>query len=284
MLRGWRTTEEVIIEEVTELLGKGDILHMKFSLAVYDVVEIDEGASGDYDRPLQRCLRIDVLGNSVGSVMLVRYECLLDHCYRCTRECSFEEETNQEVLFGAWLRASSPTKRRFSVGGGLSGVRNPNLNTESEGKGYGILNVWRNNISVIIPVKSRDSKRMIGKQWIDAINSKSKKHNKEAVQPGKVGRKKIITRSNGSSTAKLSKLSRNGTISDPLVLREQIDDTVDMILKAGFDGRVELVHETIKAVGGPISDINVVVDEVSVTSSLENKILTSRSLPACRMP
>ncbi|TXG46833.1 hypothetical protein EZV62_026127 [Acer yangbiense] len=92
-----------------------------------EVIEIDEGESGDCDgkyirvrvmidveKPLRRCLRIDVLGDGVESVMLIKYECLPDHCFQCgrlghkTRECTVAvegqtEDGSYEFLFGLWL-------------------------------------------------------------------------------------------------------------------------------------------------------------------------------------
>ncbi|KAK3188198.1 hypothetical protein Dsin_027759 [Dipteronia sinensis] len=63
-----------------------------------DVTEIDEGVSSDcdgkflrvhvvidIDKPLQRCLRADVIGDGVKYVMLLRYERLPDHCFSCGR-------------------------------------------------------------------------------------------------------------------------------------------------------------------------------------------------------
>ncbi|TXG68938.1 hypothetical protein EZV62_003873 [Acer yangbiense] len=100
-----------------------------------DVLEINEGDSGDcdgkfirirvainVDKPLRCCLCIDVLGDRVESVLLLKYERLPDHCFSYgrlghkTRECTNEEgesgsSVSKEPLFGAWLRATSPTKR-----------------------------------------------------------------------------------------------------------------------------------------------------------------------------
>ncbi|KAK3231346.1 hypothetical protein Dsin_003227 [Dipteronia sinensis] len=99
-----------------------------------EVIEIAEGESGncdgifirvrvaiEVDKLLQCCLRVDVLSDKVEYVMLSRYERLLDHCFQCgmlghkIRECTseaaeWESEANHELLFGLWLRATSPTK------------------------------------------------------------------------------------------------------------------------------------------------------------------------------
>ncbi|KAK2662546.1 hypothetical protein Ddye_001120 [Dipteronia dyeriana] len=144
--------------------GKVDMLNMRFNRAKFwvqihsvpllcmtkrisefrgsiigDVMEIDEGASGvchrkflrvrviiDNDKPLRRCLHVDVLGDGVESVMLFQYERLPKHCFRCgrlghkMRECIDSEggkvaRDDQELLFGVWLRATSHVKRTTHV-------------------------------------------------------------------------------------------------------------------------------------------------------------------------
>ena len=76
----------------------------------------------DIDKPLLRCLCVDVLGDGVESMMLLKYERLPDHCYSCgrlghkIREFTDAEGgglggTDHELLFEAWLRAASPIKR-----------------------------------------------------------------------------------------------------------------------------------------------------------------------------
>ncbi|KAK1581957.1 hypothetical protein Q3G72_010545 [Acer saccharum] len=80
------------------------------------------GASGDCDgkflkvcvtinveRPLRQILRVNVLRDGEESVMLLIYERLPNHCYRCgklrhrTIECT-TADGNNELLFGAWLK------------------------------------------------------------------------------------------------------------------------------------------------------------------------------------
>ncbi|KAK2654951.1 hypothetical protein Ddye_008003 [Dipteronia dyeriana] len=67
--------------------------------------------------PLRRILRLDVLGDGDESVMLLWYERLPEHCHRCGRlrhrtiECT-DSEANQELLFGAWLKAGVPIIRK----------------------------------------------------------------------------------------------------------------------------------------------------------------------------
>ncbi|TXG64469.1 hypothetical protein EZV62_011463 [Acer yangbiense] len=96
---------------------------------IEEVVEVDGGNSGeaggkflrarvkvDIMKPLRRCLRIDVLGDGEESVMLLRYERLPNHCFRCgmvdhcTYECPVVKPklgTNESEIFqfGLWLRA-----------------------------------------------------------------------------------------------------------------------------------------------------------------------------------
>ncbi|TXG57952.1 hypothetical protein EZV62_015781 [Acer yangbiense] len=74
--------------------------------------------------PLQRCLRVDLLGDGKITTMLLRYERLQDYCFRCDRighkmdECIEEcEDRDMSVdidkKLGVWLRASSPQKRNL---------------------------------------------------------------------------------------------------------------------------------------------------------------------------
>ncbi|TXG51048.1 hypothetical protein EZV62_023572 [Acer yangbiense] len=98
-----------------------------------EVKDIDTGRSGDcvrkyirvrvvvqVDRPLRRILRVDVIRDGKESVMLLKYEKLLDHCFWCgrlghiVRDClevmigDGPEDFDQ--LFGSWLKADSPVK------------------------------------------------------------------------------------------------------------------------------------------------------------------------------
>ncbi|TXG69153.1 hypothetical protein EZV62_004088 [Acer yangbiense] len=84
-------------------VGKGTIESLRFS----EVIEVDGGASGDcvgkfmrvrvrvnIEKSLARCLRVDILGDGVISTMILRYERLPNHCFKCgmvnhiTPECS----------------------------------------------------------------------------------------------------------------------------------------------------------------------------------------------------
>ncbi|KAK3226085.1 hypothetical protein Dsin_005947 [Dipteronia sinensis] len=94
------------------------------------VLDVDGGASGDcvgkfmrvrvqvdIKKPLKRCLRVDILGDGSKTVIVLRYERLSNHCFKCgmvnhtTTECP-ENELNpivngkEKPPFGFWLRAS----------------------------------------------------------------------------------------------------------------------------------------------------------------------------------
>ncbi|KAK3213214.1 hypothetical protein Dsin_017920 [Dipteronia sinensis] len=107
-------------------------------------------ATVDTGQPLQRCLRVDLLGNGKVTTMLLRYERLHDYCFRCVRighnmdECvedgddkDMSSDANRRL--GTWLRATSPLKRSFKGGGrvdnrdwgrkkGLGGFKSTNGN------------------------------------------------------------------------------------------------------------------------------------------------------------
>ncbi|TXG60616.1 hypothetical protein EZV62_015189 [Acer yangbiense] len=99
-----------------------------------EVVDIDGGFLRDcvgkfmrvrvrieIDKPLRRCLRVDILGDGVETVMILRYERLPNHCFRCDmvchriNECGEKEQDvvekekgNENPLFGIWMGASGP--------------------------------------------------------------------------------------------------------------------------------------------------------------------------------
>ncbi|TXG50019.1 hypothetical protein EZV62_025894 [Acer yangbiense] len=153
VLRGgpWSFDKALLVLE--EPTGKGDIREMKFDKVAFwiqihkvpllcmtseigrflgsmigEVKEIDDGGSGDcvgkyirvrvvvdVTKPLRRMLRVDVLGDGKETNMLLRYERLPDHCYRCgrighvVRDCSIVpssvEPEDYNLMFGSWLRA-----------------------------------------------------------------------------------------------------------------------------------------------------------------------------------
>ncbi|KAI9195638.1 hypothetical protein LWI28_016823 [Acer negundo] len=76
------------------------------------------------NQPLQRCLRVDLLGDGKVTTMLLRYERLQVYYFKCDRishkmdECAEECDDRDMSLdinrkLGIWLRAFSPPKRSF---------------------------------------------------------------------------------------------------------------------------------------------------------------------------
>ncbi|TXG51472.1 hypothetical protein EZV62_023996 [Acer yangbiense] len=159
----WSFDEALIAMEEPE--GKGDIQRMKFNKAEFwiknhnallmcmfadigrflggivgDVVDIDDGDSGsqvasflrvqvaiEIDKPLHYFLRINVLGDGVETVMLLKYEWLLDFCFRFgllghgVRDCPDKPREaavlkGEELLFGFWLRASTLARKTGNWG------------------------------------------------------------------------------------------------------------------------------------------------------------------------
>ncbi|TXG50717.1 hypothetical protein EZV62_023241 [Acer yangbiense] len=94
------------------------------------VLDIDGGSSGDcvgkfmrvriqidITKSLKRCLRVDIMGDGVETILILRYERLPNHCFKCgminhfTSECVEDDlcptvNGKVEYHFGAWLRAS----------------------------------------------------------------------------------------------------------------------------------------------------------------------------------
>ncbi|KAK2648552.1 hypothetical protein Ddye_016041 [Dipteronia dyeriana] len=98
-----------------------------------DVREVDNGPSGDclckflrvrvaikVDKPLQRFLRVVVLGDGEETVIPIQYETLPNFCFRCgffghtVRECPESEKNDQlgvlDMPYGAWLKDPTPAK------------------------------------------------------------------------------------------------------------------------------------------------------------------------------
>ncbi|TXG54113.1 hypothetical protein EZV62_019369 [Acer yangbiense] len=154
----WSFDRAIIVFE--EPSGEGDILNMNFSKAEFwiqihnlplicmtedigiflgkmigEVRDIDletaKEGNGRYIRvrvvisvkePLMRCLRVDLMGTGKVTTMLLRYERLLDFCFKCSclghslRECSEpgdvkEVSSEANLRLNVWLRAVSPPKR-----------------------------------------------------------------------------------------------------------------------------------------------------------------------------
>ncbi|TXG66222.1 hypothetical protein EZV62_007497 [Acer yangbiense] len=159
----WSFNDALIVMEEPE--GKGDIIHMQFTKVEFwiqihnvpmlcmtkdigcflgtivgEVVEVDEGDTGSYtakflrvrvileiDKPLRRCLRIDVMGDGVESVMLLKYERLPDFCFRCglighsVKDCPEKamvagKGMKEDFIFGSWMRGFPPNRKMGSWG------------------------------------------------------------------------------------------------------------------------------------------------------------------------
>ncbi|KAK3210745.1 hypothetical protein Dsin_015451 [Dipteronia sinensis] len=76
----------------------------------------------DVNVPLMRSIRVDLLGNGKITTMLLRYERLLDYCFKCVRlghslldcsaDCDNREVTSEtNMLLNVWLRTLIPPKR-----------------------------------------------------------------------------------------------------------------------------------------------------------------------------
>ncbi|TXG53886.1 hypothetical protein EZV62_019142 [Acer yangbiense] len=130
----WSFDNTLIAMEKPE--GKG--LIDSLSGMIGEVLEVDGGASGDcvgkfmrvrvwidISGSLKRCLRVNILGDIAETVMVLRYERLPNHCFRCgminhiTSECIDEApipvvDGKKVFPFGIWLRDTrSPRNSNF---------------------------------------------------------------------------------------------------------------------------------------------------------------------------
>ncbi|TXG51419.1 hypothetical protein EZV62_023943 [Acer yangbiense] len=78
----------------------------------------------DISKPLKRVLRVDIMGDGVGIVMLLRYERLASHCVKCGKvdhtKTDYSDPGTIQVVnevdnpsFGIWLRASGPFRKTY---------------------------------------------------------------------------------------------------------------------------------------------------------------------------
>jgi hypothetical protein len=127
-----KATFWVQIHRVPLLCMTADIVRFLGEM-IGEVKDVDGGKTGDcvgkyvrvrvvinVNTPLRRILRVDVMGDGSESMMLLRYERLPDHCFQCgrlgyvVRDCpdgrGADGSTDFNLLYGAWLKASSPTK------------------------------------------------------------------------------------------------------------------------------------------------------------------------------
>ncbi|KAK3217732.1 hypothetical protein Dsin_011702 [Dipteronia sinensis] len=152
----WSLNKALLVLE--EPVGKGDIKEMSFNKALFwiqihnvpllcmtteigrflgemtsEVKEIYIGKFGDcvgkyirarvvinVDKPLRRILRVDIMRDGTESAMLLRYERLPEHCFRCgrlghvVRDCLEiklgDGPEDFDKLFGPWFKADSPVK------------------------------------------------------------------------------------------------------------------------------------------------------------------------------
>ncbi|TXG61742.1 hypothetical protein EZV62_013105 [Acer yangbiense] len=108
-----------------------------------EVLDIDGGNSGDcvgkfmrvrirmdITKPLKRCLWVDIMGDGTETIMILRYERLPNHCFKCglidhsTAECKEEGSCilvngKEELPYGMWLRASSSQRKSNYPGNGV---------------------------------------------------------------------------------------------------------------------------------------------------------------------
>ncbi|KAL5576069.1 hypothetical protein UlMin_017768 [Ulmus minor] len=101
------------------------------------VLEVDENADGccwgrylcvrisvRLDKPLKRLIRLQLQANSEPTTMLISYERLMSHCFRCglighlvkfcVQEGSVGDEDKEYLPYGPWLRAGSMTGKAGS--------------------------------------------------------------------------------------------------------------------------------------------------------------------------
>ncbi|KAK3228479.1 hypothetical protein Dsin_000360 [Dipteronia sinensis] len=179
-------------EEIGFFLGK-----MIGEVSDFDTGTMMEGSSSflrgrvkvPVDKPLQRSLRVDLLGNGKVTTMPLRYERLQDYGFKCGRlghvmEGCPDETTNGSLSLdemrrlGVWLRASSPPKRspfgavRYGTKdwNKQGSLERPNLVTDNPGPN---VESWRRKLVVQMQISGESEKkangRSKGKEKADVI-------------------------------------------------------------------------------------------------------------------
>ncbi|KAK3206765.1 hypothetical protein Dsin_020811 [Dipteronia sinensis] len=162
VLLGAPWTFDNVLLMLEEPVGKGSIEKMAFNMCdfwvqIYQVplmcssreirwflremirvvLDVDGGLAGDgvgkflrvrvridITKPLRRCLRVDILGDRVETIMLLRYERLPHFCFKYGKightmnECQSEDQIPvvdgvDKHLFGAWMKASSVLRKIY---------------------------------------------------------------------------------------------------------------------------------------------------------------------------
>ncbi|TXG71179.1 hypothetical protein EZV62_006114 [Acer yangbiense] len=110
----WTFDNALLVLEEPEVTGLADDCIRKFMRVRVRI---------DIDKPLKRCLRVDVMGDGVETVMLLRYERLPNICFKCgkightTNECLEEERILVisgvgKPLFGDRMKATRSLRKK----------------------------------------------------------------------------------------------------------------------------------------------------------------------------
>ncbi|TXG70892.1 hypothetical protein EZV62_005827 [Acer yangbiense] len=129
-----------------------------------EVVEVEGGMAGecvgkfmrvrvniDISKPIRRCLRVDIMGDGVETIMLLRYERLSNFCFKCGRighasnECISEDRILvvngvEKPLFGAWLKAEGISNASTS---GRMTIANSNISAPVDLGGEERTEAWK---------------------------------------------------------------------------------------------------------------------------------------------
>ncbi|TXG70630.1 hypothetical protein EZV62_005565 [Acer yangbiense] len=236
------------------------------------VLEVDGGASGEcvgkflrvrirvnIDQALKRCLQVDVLGDGVETVLILRYERLQSHCFKCgmvshtTFECVDKEpfpmvNGKAEPPFGLWLRASGFYRgSHYQNQRGIAG--SPNLIKDSGWSGKAVDKTVPESmcegesskkIRVLVHVPSvnleqRDLGGEVGSLKMDIVRSQDQ---------GSMSND-IVTQEQGQEATKLEGIVTEKVVINEERLKEKDGEQRDSVVGGISSGPLLVAHENL---------------------------------------
>ncbi|KAK3218544.1 hypothetical protein Dsin_012514 [Dipteronia sinensis] len=148
-----------------------------------EVTDVDEGSTRDcagklmrvrvlidVSKPLKRFLRVDILGDGVETILVLRYERLQSICFKCGRVSHRTMKCNEKMvvssidgvekyLYGPWMKADEPSNKSHTRDrwNGLARVMRPGSYQKGRSSGS-----WTSNGVTVLEANDSQSKTSPG--------------------------------------------------------------------------------------------------------------------------